>query len=217
VETGELHIGTLYSISVGILPQALHTWRRSYPDLQAHLVEFHHTDDLIAAMEAGRADVAVGPIPPGWDGPVREIGVEEFVIAAGPGALPVTDPPSVRMAELSEREWVHFTRPSGLSEILDKACADAGFQPRVSVRTEQGPSALSLALAGLGLALVPGNIVPAHFDGVLLRPDPPVRRPLSVYTRVRPDPITAAFVDAIAAGTPAATPPHILERLGSRL
>src|ERR1700691_4368168 len=40
VETGELHIGTLYSISVGILPRALYTWRRSYPDLQAHLVEF---------------------------------------------------------------------------------------------------------------------------------------------------------------------------------
>src|ERR1700736_411899 len=82
VETGELHVGTLYSISTGILPGALHTWRRGYPDLQVHLVELRHTDDLIALMEAGQADVAVGPTPPGWDGPVREIGVEEFVIAA---------------------------------------------------------------------------------------------------------------------------------------
>ena len=213
VETGELHIGTLYSISVGILPRALHTWRRSYPDLQAHLVEFHHTDDLINAMEAGQADVAVGPVPPDWDGPVDEIGVEEFVIVAAPGNLPATDRPSVRLAELAAHEWVHFTRPSGLSQILDKACADAGFHPRVSVRTEQGPSALNLAQAGLGLTLVPSNIVPPHFDGVLLRPDPPVLRTLSVYTRVRPDPITAAFVTAIVAGTPA-SPQHVLERLG---
>jgi hypothetical protein len=58
-----------------------------------------------------------------------------------------------------------------------------------------------------------GNIVPPHFDGILLRPDPPVRRPLSVYTRVRPDPITAAFVAAIAVET-LVTPPHIASRLG---
>ena len=70
-----------------------------------------------------------------------------------------------------------------------------------------------LARAGLGLALVPGNIVPPHFDGILLRPDPPVRRPLAVYTRVRPDPITAAFVAAIAVET-LVTPPHITARLG---
>jgi DNA-binding transcriptional LysR family regulator len=80
------------------------------------------------------------------------------------------------------------------------------------VRTEQGPSALNLARAGLGLAPVPGNIVPPHFDGILLRPDPPVRRPLAVYTRVRPDPITAAFVAAIAVET-LVTPTHITARL----
>jgi DNA-binding transcriptional LysR family regulator len=206
-------VGTLYSISTGILPEALQTWRHSYPELQVHLVEFRHTDDLVAAMEAGQADVAVGPNPIGWDGPSREIGVEEFVIAASPDAALPSDPPRARLADLADHEWVHYTQPSGLSEILDQACARAGFQPRVSVRTEQSPSALNMARAGLGLALLPGNVVPPHFDGILLRPDPPVRRPLSVYTRVRPDPITAAFVAAIAVET-LVTPPHITSRIG---
>src|SRR3979490_2386500 len=48
VETGELHVGTLFSISVGVLPGALRVWRRQYPELQAHLVEFRHTEDLLA-------------------------------------------------------------------------------------------------------------------------------------------------------------------------
>ena len=212
VETGELHIGTLYSISAGILPGALSTWRRSYPELQVHLVEFQHTNELVAAMEAGRADLAVGPTPIGWPGPAKDVGIEEFVIAASPDTDLPTAPPRVRMADLAERDWVHYTLRSGLSEILGKACAQAGFDPRVAVRTEQSPSALNLARAGLGLALVPGNIVPPGFDGVLLRPDPPVRRALSVYTRVRPDPITAAFVSAITVEN-LATPPHILQRL----
>jgi DNA-binding transcriptional LysR family regulator len=213
VETGELHVGTLYSISTGVLPGALRTWRRSYPELQVHLVEFPHTDELVAAMEAGQADVAVGPTPLEWDGPCRMIGVEECVIAAAPGALDYPDGTQVPLVGLAEQEWVHYTARSGLSSILNRACEQAGFTPRLSVRTEQSPSALSLARAGVGLALLPGNIIPRHFDGVLLRPDPPVLRPLSVYTRVRPDPITAAFVSAISVET-LVTPPHITERLG---
>jgi DNA-binding transcriptional LysR family regulator len=213
VETGELHVGTLYSISTGVLPVALRTWRRSYPELQVHLVEFPHTNELIAAMEAGQADVAVGPTPPEWDGPCRVIGVEEFVIVAAPDALPYSDGAQVPLADLAQQEWVHYTARSGLSDILNSACEKAGFAPRLSVRTEQSPSALSLARAGVGLALLPGNVIPPHFDGTLLRPDPPVLRPLAVYTRVRPDPITAAFVSAISVET-LVTPPHITERLG---
>jgi DNA-binding transcriptional LysR family regulator len=208
IDAGELHVGTLFSISVGVLPPALATWRRRYPDVQVRLVEFRHTNDLIAAMEAGQADVAVGPVPPGWEGPVREIGVEEFVVAAAPGTqLPGTGK-TVSLAGLADRDWVHFTPPSGLADVLDAACAAAGFTPRAAVRTEQAPSALNLAHAGLGVTLLPGNVVPAAFGGVLRRPDPPVRRPLAAYTRVRPDPITAVFLDAICHHT-LATPAYL--------
>ncbi|MCU1644143.1 MAG: LysR family transcriptional regulator [Nocardia sp.] len=208
VDAGELHVGTLYSISVGVLPAALRTWRRKYPDVQVRLVEFRHTNDLIEAMEAGRADVAVGPTPTGWEGPVSDIGVEQFVLAAAPDAdLPGTAT-AVPLAELANHDWVHFTPPSGLADVLDAACAAAGFTPRAAVRTEQAPSALNLAHAGLGVTLLPGNVVPASFDGTLRHPNPPVQRMLSVYTRVRPDPITAAFVDAVCHHW-LATPEHL--------
>ena len=38
------------------------------------------------------------------------------------------------------------------------------------------PSVLSLTSEGLGLTLIPGNVVPATFDGLLLRHDPLVNR-----------------------------------------
>jgi DNA-binding transcriptional LysR family regulator len=214
VDAGELHVGTLYSISVGVLPQALGKWRHNYPDVQVRLVEFRRTQDLIAAMEAGQADVAVGPTPREWNGPVEAIGVEEFVIAASPDAVLPSNGGRVKLADLAHEHWVKFTSPSGLSDILEDACQAAGFEPHAAVRTEQAPSALALALEGLGLTLVPGNVVPAEFPGRLLWPDPPVRRELSVYTRVEPDPITAAFVAAITRNT-LATPPHLLQRVGN--
>jgi DNA-binding transcriptional LysR family regulator len=197
LDAGELHVGTLYSLSVGVLPDALRAWRASYPDVAVRLVEFRHTDDLIEAMQAGRADVAVGPTPPGWEGPIREIGAETFWLAGPSDAGPLTRP-AVELSELAAADWVHFTQPSGLADILDEACRAAGFTPRAAVRTEQSSSALNLARAGLGITLVPGNVIPPNFDGSLAEPRPPVQRPLSVYTRTRPDPITAAFIAAIA-------------------
>jgi DNA-binding transcriptional LysR family regulator len=208
VDAGELHVGTLFSISVGILPGALQTWRIQYPDVQVRLVEFRRSDDLIAAMQAGQADLAVGPVPPGWEGPIREIGIEEFVIAAAPETVLPGGTRTVRMVDLADWQWVHFTAPSGLGDVLNAACSQAGFEPHAAVRTEQAPSALNLARAGLGITLVPGNVVPPDFDGVLARVDPPVQRPLSVYTRVRPDPITAAFVEAIS-NEALTNPPHV--------
>src|SRR5882757_6920316 len=130
IDTGELHVGTLYSISVGILPAALRAWRLKFPDVQVRLVEFRRSSDLIAVMEAGGADVAVGPTPPDWTGPTTEIGVEQFVIVAAEGWNLPGDGGTVRLRDLADESWVHFTPPSGLADILDTAAEQAGFEPR---------------------------------------------------------------------------------------
>lgn len=83
-------------------------------------------------MEAGQADVAVGPTPPEWEGPCRVIGVEEFVIAAAPEALPYRDGAQVPLADLAQQEWVHYTARSGLSDILNSPCCQATSSPRTS-------------------------------------------------------------------------------------
>jgi DNA-binding transcriptional LysR family regulator len=213
VMTGELQVATLFSISVGILPRALRAWQRDHPGLRVQLVEFRHTDDLRAAMEAGQADLAVGPVPQDWAGPVQEIGAEEFIIAGAPDSGLPAQSSRVPVADLSDHLWVHFTPDSGLSQILDRTCAAAGFQPRIAIRTEQSASALNYAQAGIGLTLVPGNVIPPRFEGIILRPEPPVLRPLGVYTRDNPDPVSAAFATAISDQT-LVNPPHIA-RLGA--
>jgi len=163
---------------------------------------------------AGQADIAIGPPPEDWEGPVRHIGTEEFVIITQPG-----DPAAqgqtgrVHLSDLASRQWVHYTPESGLAHFLDEACAAAGFRPRIAVRTELGMSAANYAAAGLGPALVPAEIIPPHFPGLLLLPEPPVRRPLTAYTRTGPDPIAAAFIDILASEAPI-TPAHIRRRLG---
>ncbi|MFF9645808.1 LysR family transcriptional regulator [Kitasatospora aureofaciens] len=217
LEEGELEVAAVYSISLGILPPVLRAWHRRHPGVRIRLREYAHADRLQEAMAAGRADLAIGPAPEGWEGPIRELGVEEFTVvlaADDPLAAPRADDGlregrregrsegrtagSVALGALADRAWVHYAPDNGLADLLDQACAGAGFHPRAAVRAEQTSAAPLLAAAGLGPALVPADIIPPHFDGLLLRPDPPIRRTLTAYTRTRPDPLTVAFAELLA-------------------
>ncbi|MFI2207512.1 LysR family transcriptional regulator [Streptomyces sp. NPDC020192] len=199
LEEGELEVAAIYSVSLGILPPVLRLWRHQHPGVRIRLREYPHADRLQDAMTAGRADLAIGPAPVSWEGPIRELGVEEFTIV-----LPTDDPlaasptATVALTDLADRAWVHYAPDNGLADLLDHACAQAGFHPQAAIRAEQTSAAPLLAAAGLGPALVPANIIPPQFDGLLLRPDPPIRRTLTAYTRTRPDPLTVAFADLLA-------------------
>ncbi|MET9662682.1 LysR family transcriptional regulator [Streptomyces sp. NPDC006510] len=199
LEEGELEVAAVYSVSLGILPPVLRAWRRRHPGVRIRLREYPHADRLQAAMAAGCADLAIGPVPAGWEGPIRELGVEEFTVVL-PADDPLADRPTGRVAltDLADRAWVHYAPDNGLAELFDQVCAQAGFRPQAAIRAEQTSAIPLLAAAGLGPALVPANIIPPHFDGVVLRPEPPVRRTLTAYTRTRPDPLTVAFADLLA-------------------
>ena len=193
---GEARVATTYSVGLGVLPGVLRAWRREHPGVRVRLAEFRHVDGLADAMAAGAADVAVGPVPDGWAGPSWALGDEAFVVV-----VPAGDPAAaggattVALAALAGRDWVHYAPGNGLAEVVDRAAAACGFTPHAVVRTEQTAAAPVLAAAGLGPALVPANIVPAGFDGVVLRPEPPVRRPLAAWARPEPGPVARAFAE----------------------
>ncbi|MFI5690914.1 LysR family transcriptional regulator [Kribbella sp. NPDC051586] len=205
LEVGELQIATLYSVTLGVLPGALRRWRQTHPDVGIRLFEHRHTDELVEAMNAGEADLAVGPEPSNWSGVTRTLGTEELVVVVASDD-PAATGDTVKLQELADRAWVHYAPGHGLADVLDRACALAGFEPRIAVRTEQTAAAPALAAAGLGPALVPDNILDTVLPrgGHVLRPDPPVRRTLTAYTRGEPDPLAAAFIDLLVWGDHAA-------------
>lgn len=206
-EAGELLLATVFSVSLGVLPPVLRAWRRRHAEVRIRLLEHRHTDELRDAMTAGQPDIAIGPEPAGWGGPIHPLGIEEFVVVVAPDD-PAAGRHRVRLSSLADRDWVHYAPDNGLAEVLDQVCAGAGFLPRAAVRTEQTAAAPILAAAGLGPALVPANVVPPRFDGCVLRPDPPIRRPLVAYTRTAPDPLTAAFLTVLT-GRACVLPSHV--------
>jgi DNA-binding transcriptional LysR family regulator len=196
LEAGELEVAILLSIAVGILPRAITRWHERYPDIGIRMHEYTHRNLLEEDVRRGVGDLAVGPRPASWQGPVEALGHEELVVV-----LPATDPQFGRgvvpLSALADRSWILFQPGHGLTEVVADACRAAGFQPRGAVRTTQVEAAVRLAVAGLGPAMVPDNCVSPEVAASVVRLDPPVLRELTAYARSDWSPLTSAFVEAV--------------------
>jgi DNA-binding transcriptional LysR family regulator len=118
-----------------------------------------------------------------WAGPVVDLGWERFV-----AVLPRSDPlagrrGAVALEELADRDWVLFGPDHGLTTLVLEVCARAGFAPRRTVRTGQVAAAAHLAAAGLGVTLIPDNIVPHGLNAAVRNLKPPLARQLVAFTR----------------------------------
>jgi len=197
LELGELEIATVLSLAVGYLPQHIGVWHGLHPNVSIRLHEFRHRTLLEDAVEQGVADFAVGPQPiRSWDGPLEKVTWEEFVIVVA-RTDELAGRRSVRLEELSEHEWVLYHPDHGLAGVVDEVCGHAGFRPRGAVRISQAEGAVRLAAAGLGVALVPDNIVLPAVDCAVLRLVPRLIRDIAVYARTDWSPTAAAFVDVL--------------------
>jgi DNA-binding transcriptional LysR family regulator len=197
LEAGELEVATVTSVAYGLLPPAFETWHERHPATTITLREYTHRRALDDAVHTGVGDIAVGPRPAQWGGPIVDLGWEEFV-----AVLPATDPLSkskrpVSLKDLAERDWVLFGPGHGLSELVLETCAHAGFTPRRTVETGQVAAASHLAAAGLGVTIVPANVVPHGLHAAVRSLRPPLARQLVAFTRRDWSPLAQAFLEVL--------------------
>jgi DNA-binding transcriptional LysR family regulator len=207
LEGGELEVATVTSLAFGVLPPAFELWRARHPATTLALREYQHRSALEDAVRAGAGDIAVGPRPQQWAGPVVGLGWEEFV-----AVLPRSDPlvgrrRTVPLEALADRDWVLFGPDHGLTEVVLQVCADAGFVPRRTVQTGQVVAAAHLAAAGFGVTLVPRNVVPHELTASARRLTSPVVRQLAAFARQEWSTIARAFLDVLQAQTWQERPP----------
>jgi DNA-binding transcriptional LysR family regulator len=181
LEAGEIEVATVTSVAYGVLPPAFERWHQRYPGTTITLREYKHRRALDDAVRLGVGDIAVGPRPKEWHGPVVELGWEEFV-----AVLPASDP-------LAQNK-----RPIALGELAEReTCARAGFAPRRTVQTGQVAAAGHLAAAGLGVTIIPSNIVPTGVGAAIRQLKPRLARQIVAFTRQDWSPLAAAFLEVL--------------------
>ena len=202
LQRAELEVATVLSLAVGLLPAAIERLYETSPGIAVSLHEYLHRDALVRAVADGIGDIAIGPVPqPALGGPVVDLGHESFVAVLGSRHRAFAKPGLVALANLAEEDWVLFPAWHGLRDLVLSICDHAGFVPREAITTAQVEAAVRLAAGGLGVAIVPANIVPAHLAPHVRELDPPVYRLLAAYARTDWSPQARALLEALEAET----------------
>ncbi|GHF50385.1 LysR family transcriptional regulator [Streptomyces mashuensis] len=133
----------------------------AHPALEVALTE-DTSERMQAALLAGELDVALlGPtdeVPPPGLSLHTVIDVPLAVVAApGDPLLVPADRTSVPLAELRDRPLICLPRGTGVRAALERACAKAGFRPRVTFEAAAPRVLAQLAARGLGVAVLPAG------------------------------------------------------------
>ena len=140
--------------------EVLGDFHRAHPAVEI-VVSEQHNEELLAAVAGGEVDAAIvgitgEPLPSGVG--ARVIDAEPLVLAAPPGHE-LARGRSVAFSSLRGYPLVTLTHGSGLRVVLERACRQAGFMPRIAAETSELSSLVQLAAEGLGVALLPRSAV----------------------------------------------------------
>lgn len=197
LEAGEVEVATLRSIAIGLLPRSITALRDAHPGILVRLHEYLHRAEMEEEVRTGVSDIAVGPRPARWGGPVVSLGWEEFVVVLPEGDPALASDAAVDLADLAHRRWVLPVPSAGMAPIVAGACHDAGFVPQPAVHSAQVEALTRLAAAGLGPTMLPVNVIAPDMQRLTRRLRRPVVRELSAYTRSDWSPVAQAFLETL--------------------
>ena len=199
---GELAVGCFTSGFPAVAVPMAQTLRARHPQLRFRFVE-SEPEDTIPMLRQRRLDLAVTYR-------YRHLGTE---LQAGLVSLPLCDDPFLicvperlrdvveaeGLAALRDQPWVTF--PSGTCrEATVHACRTAGFTPRLAHTCASITVSLDMAVAGLGVTMMPAMATRNAPPGLALLPASGLHRKIEVVVRAGTErqPVIAAALDALA-------------------
>ncbi|HEX5595388.1 MAG TPA: LysR family transcriptional regulator [Micromonosporaceae bacterium] len=164
VRRGRVRLGAPPSLCTSLVPPVLRRFRGAHPQVDLRIEE-GGSQHLVRDLRHGELDLAMIVVPAqGIDPALRaEPILQERLVVVSVDPLPATSAQNtVRIADLRDEPLVMFRTGYDLREVTLQACREAGFEPSFAVEGGEMDAVLSFVEAGLGVAVVPGNVVPGR-------------------------------------------------------
>jgi LysR family carnitine catabolism transcriptional activator len=197
---GSVTVATLPSLAATLLPPVIRRYQQLHPDVVLH-VEDHLSDQVAQHLQGGRADLAVTTDPEAREDYVVHPLAEDSFFLAVPPSHPHAGAPSVAWTDLQAEPLIAFGPASSIQQAVLRALRDAGVSPATIVRAQNVAAVAGLAASGLGVAPVPGFVLPLmRFAGLHFVPLVPERSRTIALVRHRDRPLSPAvraWVDVV--------------------
>jgi LysR family transcriptional regulator, transcription activator of glutamate synthase operon len=200
VDIGHVTIGAMHTMGPVDLSLALATFHARHPAVGLTVREAA-SEEMAEMLRIDEVDLAFLSVTERVES--HGLGLHQLVseelVALLPPDHKLSGRRSVRMVELAREPFISFRAGARLRELLFAAGRDAGFEPRVTLESNESQRVRRLVSRGLGVAILPRSdaIGPGAEVAVAALTEPSLRRDITLAWREgrRLPPATAAFLE----------------------
>ena len=198
--TGHVTIGTMHTMGPVDLSLALALFRERHPNVEFTVRE-QSSEEMAEMLRVDELDLAFLSVTEQVESHglgLRQLVSEELVALLPPGHR-LGKRRQVRMAELADEVFISFRTGARLRELLVSAGREAGFEPRVTLESNESQRIRRLVSRSLGVAILPRSDAegPGAEVEVVTLVDPRLERDITLAWREgrRHAPAAAEFLE----------------------
>ncbi|MCK8608549.1 LysR family transcriptional regulator [Agromyces sp. C10] len=161
LERGRVRLGATPTLCISLVAEVLSAFHAEHPGIELHLSE-QGSRGLLDELGSGELDLALIVTSDATTAErftVTPLLVEELVVVSSAAAAPVTDDPSISLAEVARLPQIVFSSTYDLRSTTDAAFRAAGLTPEVVLEGAEMDAVLRFAERGLGVAIVPAMVL----------------------------------------------------------
>ena len=201
---GRLRLASFESAAASLMPLAIAAFRAEHPGVELSLIMME-PEDSAPLLRSGEIDLALGfdsRIREEVDGVARQHLLSDPMFITMPTDHPLARKRNLRLADLADDAWIAGTTDCECNRLINRACAVAGFEPRIAFQTDDYTAMQGFVAAGVGVSLIAELGLTSVREDIVVRSlgrDTPVRE---VYAATAADahrtPATLAMLEILA-------------------
>jgi LysR family transcriptional activator of glutamate synthase operon len=186
METGHVTIGAMHTMGPIDLSLVLALFNQLHPDVELTVRE-QSSEEMAELLRVDELDLAFLSVTERIESHglgLQQLVSEELVVLLPLGHR-LAARRQVRMAQLAEERFISFRRGARLRELLEGAGRQAGFEPRVTLESNESLRIRRLVARGLGVAILPRSDAEGHEPEVAVAflTDPVLSRDITLAWR----------------------------------
>ena len=214
---GHLRMASFATAGASVLPRAVDAFRAQHPGVELTVGQASPIES-VQRLREGRLDLALTVDLD--ERPAEGVEVihlfQDHVQLALHREHPLAGKEDIRLEDLEHETWIDVPRATAGGQVVARACARAGFVPKVAFESDDYTAIRELVGAGAGIALLPDLAKFPPHESVVLRSLGPERPFRNIQVATRPEAFrsraASAMLEILCAQRPAAqvaetTPP----------
>jgi DNA-binding transcriptional LysR family regulator len=168
---GRLRLAAFESAAASLMPLAIAAFRADHPGVELSLI-LAEPEESLPLLRSGEIDLALGfdsRIRGEVDGIARRHLISDPMFVAMPRDHPYAHKRNLRLADLADDPWVAGTTDCECNRLISRACAVAGFEPRIAFQTDDYTAMQGFVAAGVGVSLIAQLGLTSIRDDIIVR------------------------------------------------